>query len=195
MAVRSMALDGPGAMRYLPIMRLVGFALMLAACGAVTSSREAPPHLIVPPGTPVKGGVVRVEVSHTLVGIARYANVWQHVDTDQSERLEITADGRFDWKIERPGSNSCQIAGTVSVREGEVPALRWMMTTNTCNSSYEGRISHDWIIQHDRNHLALVDAEFHGDPVPYDINGGEDPLQPDHVEPPTEALPSSDPVP
>ncbi|MCE9571912.1 MAG: hypothetical protein K8W52_02030, partial [Deltaproteobacteria bacterium] len=172
-------------------MRLaLGLALGLAACGATATQQAETPHLIVPPGRPVKGGVVRVEVAHSPLGIARYANVWRHVDNDQSERLEITADGRFEWKIERPGQNTCLIAGTVSVREDRVNALRWMMTTNTCNSSYEGKVSHDWIIQHDRHHLALVDAEFHGDPVPYDITSGQEGLQPDHVDPPTDDLQS-----
>lgn len=173
-------------------MRLVRLALALglAACGATTAQQAETPHLIVPPGQPIKGGVVRVEVTHSPLGIARYANVWRHVDNDQSERLEITADGRFDWKIERPGQNICQIAGTVTIREDKVNALRWMMITNTCNSSYEGKVSFDWIIQHDRHHLALVDAEFRGDPVPYDITSGSEGLQPDRAELPAETLES-----
>jgi hypothetical protein len=181
-----MGLDGPRAMRYLHKVRLVGLALIgLAACGtAAPSAVTTGPHLRIPPGAPAKGGVVRIEVNRAITGIALFAHTWLHVDDDQSEHLTITADGRFDWKIERPSSGTCQIAGTVTLIEGPVLAFQWMMTTNNCNSSYEGRTSNDWIVQHDRMHLALVDAEFHTDPVTYDLISGREGAQPGTVTPP-----------
>jgi hypothetical protein len=113
------------------------------------------------------GAAVRVEATRWRTGLAAYAGVWRHNDPDQMEILAIMRTGAFDWSIERPGSR-CQIAGTVAVVEGDPPALAWTMTTNTCNSSYQGRTSNDNVIAKGFDRMTLKDAEFEIDPVEYE---------------------------
>jgi hypothetical protein len=167
--------------------------VMLGACIDVAEKRATDPTapdggvaVAEAPAAPIvrrPGGAVRVEASRSHPGYGAFVGVWRHKEDGQVERLELRRDGTFDWSIDRSGT-VCQIAGTVALGTavpkvdgqaapsaegtGEGPALTWTMTTNTCNSSYQGRTASDMILAHDFDHLVLKDAEFSLDPVPYE---------------------------
>jgi hypothetical protein len=158
---------------------IVAVVLAAGGCIDVAEHRDTDPtvpdagvDLAAQPITRRPGGTVRVEASRGHAGFTAFTGVWHHKEDGQVERLELRRDGSFDWTIDRSGT-TCTIAGTVvlasvAVAEVQQPALTWTMTTNTCNSSYQGKVASDVIITHSFEHLVIKDAEFELEPVAYD---------------------------